>query len=135
MVSRHKSREMAIQLLYNVDFMQITLDEAKASIENVSDDALSFAAHVLYDKVNIDKIIEESLENYHINRLNSVDLQIIRLAVYEMKSGEAKAVVINEALELTKEYTDTGDKKAVRFNNKLLDKIANKIYQNYRTKW
>lgn len=131
MVSRHKSREMAIQLLYNVDFMQITLDEAKASIENVlSDDALSFAAHVLYDKVNIDKIIEESLENYHINRLNSVDLQIIRLAVYEMKSGEAKAVVINEALELTKEYTDTGDKKAVRFNNKLLDKIANKIYQN-----
>ena len=130
MVSRHKSREMAIQLLYNVDFMQITLDEAKASIENVSDDALSFAAHALYDKVNIDKIIEESLENYHINRLNSVDLQIIRLAVYEMKSGEAKAVVINEALELTKEYTDTGDKKAVRFNNKLLDKIANKIYQN-----
>ena len=130
MVSRHKSREMAIQLLYNVDFMQITLDEAKASIENVSDDALSFAAHVLYDKVNIDKIIEESLENYHINRLNSVDLQIIRLDVYEMKSGEAKAVVINEALELTKEYTDTGDKKAVRFNNKLLDKIANKIYQN-----
>ena len=130
MVSRHKSREMAIQLLYNVDFMQITLDEAKSSIENVSDDALSFAAHVLYDKVNIDKIIEESLENYHINRLNSVDLQIIRLAVYEMKSGEAKAVVINEALELTKEYTDTGDKKAVRFNNKLLDKIANKIYQN-----
>lgn len=130
MVSRHKSREMAIQLLYNVDFMQITLDEAKASIENVSDDALSFAAHVLYDKVNIDKIIEESLENYHINRLNLVDLQIIRLAVYEMKSGEAKAVVINEALELTKEYTDTGDKKAVRFNNKLLDKIANKIYQN-----
>lgn len=130
MVSRHKSREMAIQLLYNVDFMQITLDEAKASIENVSDDALSLAAHVLYDKVNIDKIIEESLENYHINRLNSVDLQIIRLAVYEMKSGEAKAVVINEALELTKEYTDTGDKKAVRFNNKLLDKIANKIYQN-----
>lgn len=130
MVSRHKSREMAIQLLYNVDFMQITLDEAKPSIENVSDDALSFAAHVLYDKVNIDKIIEESLENYHINRLNSVDLQIIRLAVYEMKSGEAKAVVINEALELTKEYTDTGDKKAVRFNNKLLDKIANKIYQN-----
>lgn len=130
MVSRHKSREMAIQLLYNVDFMQITLDEAKASIENVSDDALSFAAHVLYDKVNIDKIIEESLENYHINRLNSVDLQIIRLAVYEMKSGEAKAVVINEALELTKEYTDTGDKNAVRFNNKLLDKIANKIYQN-----
>lgn len=130
MVSRHKSREMAIQLLYNVDFTQITLDEAKASIENVSDDALSFAAHVLYDKVNIDKIIEESLENYHINRLNSVDLQIIRLAVYEMKSGEAKAVVINEALELTKEYTDTGDKKAVRFNNKLLDKIANKIYQN-----
>lgn len=130
MVSRHKSREMAIQLLYNVDFMQITLDEAKASIENVSDDALSFAANVLYDKVNIDKIIEESLENYHINRLNSVDLQIIRLAVYEMKSGEAKAVVINEALELTKEYTDTGDKKAVRFNNKLLDKIANKIYQN-----
>ena len=130
MVSRHKSREMAIQLLYNVDFMQITLDEAKSSVENVSDDALAFAAYVLYNKANIDKLIEESLENYHINRLNSVDLQIIRLAIYEMKSGEPKGIVINEALELTKEYTDTGDKKAVRFNNKLLDKIAAKIYQN-----
>lgn len=129
MTSRHKSREMAIQLLYNVDFMKVSLEEAKDSVENVSDDAMLFASKVLHDKENIDMLISNSLENYHINRLNTVDLQIIRLAVCEMKSNEVKSIVINEALELTKEYTDAGDKKAVRFNNRLLDKIASKIYK------
>ncbi len=127
MNSRHLSRQQAIQLLYNVEFTQITLDEAVKSIENLTDDAKLFAKEVLNNLPEIDEIISASLVNYTLNRLNAVDRAILRLATYELKNNGPKAVVINEALELTKEFSDTGDKKAVRFNNRLLDTIASKL--------
>ena len=127
MNSRHLSRQQAIQLLYNVEFTQITLDEAVKSIENLTDDAKLFAKEVLNNLPEIDEIISASLVNYTLNRLNAVDRAILRLATYELKNNGPKAVVINDALELTKEFSDTGDKKAVRFNNRLLDTIASKL--------
>lgn len=130
MESRRKSREQAIQLLYNIEFMGITLEQAIESIPDVTDDAQSFVAHVIYDLSNIDEIISLNLENYTLKRLNAVDRAIIRLAVYELLSGTPKNIVINEALELTKSYSDLGDKKVVRFNNKLLDNIAKHIENN-----
>ena len=39
----------------------------------------------------------------------------------------AKTIIINEALEITKLYSDLGDHKAVSFNNKLLDNISKNI--------
>ena len=56
-----------------------------------------------------------------------VDKAIIRLAVAEMLSGTDKKVAINEALEITKEFSDQGDHKATSFNNKLLDTISKNI--------
>ena len=75
----------------------------------------------------IDTIISACLENYTIDRLNQVDKAIIRLATAELLAGTPKGIVINEALEITREYSDQGDNKAVRFNNKLLDKIVKKL--------
>ena len=77
----------------------------------------------------IDNIISECLVNYTIERLNQVDKAIVRLATAELLAGTARNIVINEALEITKEYSDQGDGKAVKFNNKLLDSIANRINQ------
>ncbi|MDE6407714.1 MAG: hypothetical protein K2K50_03825, partial [Anaeroplasmataceae bacterium] len=69
-----------------------------------------------------------TLEYYTIDRLNLVDKAIIRLAVSEMLEGkEPRQVIINEALEITKLYTDLGDHKAVSFNNRLLDNINKKL--------
>lgn len=126
-MNRHKSREQAIQLLYNVEFMGVSLEDAQTSVENVSEDALSFAAHVLADLTNIDEIIENNLVDYSLRRLNAVDRAIIRLAVYELLNDTPKSIVINEAINLTKDFTDLGDKKAVRFNNRLLDTIAKSL--------
>ena len=80
MNSRHLSRQQAIQLLYNVEFTQITLDEAVKSIENLTDDAKLFAKEVLNNLPEIDEIISASLVNYTLNRLNAVDRAILRLA-------------------------------------------------------
>ena len=72
----------------------------------------------------IDEIISNALVGYTISRLNVVDRSIVEVATYEIKNDiVAPAIAINEALEITKMYTDAGDKKEVKFNNKLLDNI------------
>ena len=80
----------------------------------------------------IDDIISDTLFNYTIDRLSFIDRAIIRLAVYEMKFTElAAAIIINEAIELTKTYSDLDDEKQHKFNNKLLDNL-NKAIREWR---
>lgn len=80
---------------------------------------------IVDNQEKIDETIAINLTGWNFNRLNKVDRAIIRLATYEMlyEKGTPPQVIINEALELTKEFSETGDKKARSFNNKLLDQI------------
>lgn len=69
----------------------------------------------------IDKKIETYSENWHISRIDKVDLAILRLAIYEILYDDIpKKVVINEAIELAKEYSS---EKSYRFINAILAKI------------
>lgn len=78
--------------------------------------------------VELDEIIEKSIKEYNINRLNKVDLSIIRYATYEMKYLKIPAnIAINEAVIITKILSDTGDGKQYQFNNKLLDQIKDNL--------
>jgi N utilization substance protein B len=127
-MTRHQSRQMAIGLLYSISQMNYSVSEAVNQYEGeVSDDAILFVNEVLANLEEIDSIIEQHLENYTLNRLNQVDKQILRLAVCELLKKTPKGIVINEALNLTREYSDEGNDKAVKFNNKVLDKIAKDI--------
>ena len=56
-----------------------------------------------------------------------MDKAIIRLAVSEMFGKAPRQVIINEALEITKLYSDQGDHKATSFNNRLLDTISKNL--------
>ena len=49
------------------------------------------------------------------------------MATAELLNGLAKTIVINEALEIVKIYSDEGSGKSVAFVNKVLDTIANKL--------
>ncbi len=128
-MSRREARVMAMQILYTIDFNSVSMEEALKIFEEDKFDqmALEFVAGVLNQLEKIDSIISSSLENYTINRLNLVDKAIIRLATFELLSKTDKRIVINEALEITKEYSDQGDRKAVGFNNKVIDRICKKI--------
>jgi len=76
----------------------------------------------------INNIISSNLIGYTIDRLNFVDLAIIQNAVYELKVVSLeKEIVINEAIELTKKYSNLDDDSAKRFNNKLLDNITKSL--------
>ena len=75
-------------------------------------------------QIDLDIIINRNLEGYTLARINFVDKAIIRLATYELSLKDiAHTIVINEALELTKEYSNLDDGLQVKFNNRLLDKI------------
>ena len=116
-LSRRKQRIVIIELLYQKD-MGMTpeipdipfVQEALASIET--------------EKVLIDQIIEDVLVGYTLKRLSTVDRAILRLAVFELRNTQTPSeIILDEALHLTHIYTDMGDKKAVAFNNKVLDSI------------
>ena len=72
----------------------------------------------------VDALIMENLKGWSLRRLSFVDRAILRLAVYEMRyTGTGREIAINEALELTKRYSDEGDRKHVSFNNRVLDNV------------
>ena len=120
--SRMKSRRCAIEKLYSLEFNE------PLNYEGADDFAKELIDGVINNKEKIDEIISNCLFNYTIKRLNVVDLEIIRVATFELLEKKvASAVIINEAIELTKIYTNLDDDKAKAFNNKLLDNISKYI--------
>ncbi|MDD2575672.1 MAG: transcription antitermination factor NusB [Acholeplasmataceae bacterium] len=101
---------------YDLDIeIEVTGEEGKLFLE------------ILSKLDSIDNMIEKSLENYSLNRLSYLDRAIIRFATYEMLYTDTpKQIIIDEAIEITKEYSDIDDKQR-RFNNKLLDNIKKQI--------
>lgn len=103
----------------HVDFLDYTvLEDASKEVINGMIDELE----------HVDFLISSTIKNYTIDRLNLVDLAIIRVAVYALlKEIDPAEIVINEAIELSKEFTDLDDEKQHKFNNSLIDNIYKKI--------
>lgn len=128
-MTRREARIMAMQILYTSDLNNISVEDAVKFYDEtiVNQSTLDFVCQVTNQLAKIDDIISKSLVNYTIERLNLVDKAIIRLATSELLAGVDKRIVINEALEITKEYSDQGDHKATSFNNRLLERICKTI--------
>ena len=125
---KRDARIKAMQILYTCDFQETDIEAVSLDLEEPDELALALARFCYANLQQIDEIISNTLVNYTIERLNKVDKAIIRLAVSEMLEGsQPREVIINEALEITKEYSDLGDHKAVSFNNRLLDNINKKL--------
>lgn len=89
---RHKKRQKIVESLFKIDFhKQIVNNDTKA---------------VLRHKNFIDKQIENAAPEFSIDKINKVDLAILRLAVYELlvEKTQPTKVIIDEAIELAKEY-------------------------------
>lgn len=128
-MTRREARIMAMQILYTSDLNNISINDAIKFYDEtvVEQDTIIFVENVVNNLEKIDDIISKSLVNYTINRLNLVDKAIVRLATSELLFGTDKRIVINEALEITKEFSDQGDHKATSFNNRLLERICKTI--------
>lgn len=122
-MTRTEEREAIISLLY------LQSMNGNAQKENFEETIFEKVADVNQHLTEIDHIIVKHLENWTIERLNLVDKAIIRYAVYEMMFTDTPyEIIINEALELTKKYSNLDDDQAKKFNNKLLDTIKNKLF-------
>jgi len=131
-MNRIKEREIIVLSLYSMELsgndvyetVHYILEHNK--IEHQATDYIYESIKgVLDNQVKIDQVIKDNLENYKIDRLSYIDLSIIRFATYELlfKEDTHHAVIINEAIEITKKYSDLGDSKNSAFNNRVLDKI------------
>lgn len=124
----HDARVLAMQILYTTDLNAQTVEQVMASYDELDPKAVEFVNLVTSNLEKIDFVISVCLKNYTINRLNLVDKAIVRLATAELIDGKVdKRIIINEAIELTKEFSDQGDHKAASFNNKLLDTISIRV--------
>lgn len=129
-MKRRTAREKALQALFQIDVSQVETDSA---IEHVledapNDDYLSkLVIGVVDNKENIDTTIKKHLENWTLERLATVDRNLLRLAVYELLfcNGEVpENVVIDEAIEIAKRY---GDEQSSKFINGVLSKIKHQM--------
>ena len=120
-MSRREYRINAMKFLY---LLEMGGDYDKADInpevyKNISD--------LIEHTDEVENILNKSLSGWTLNHLNLVDQAILKYAVYEMKYLKTPyQVAINEALEITKEYSDI-DGKQVSFNNSVLDKAKELI--------
>ena len=129
MLTRHELRKEGLMILFKVDFYgeEYDMDDLKEYSEEYAP-SVGFANLYLENKEAVDLMITENLVNYTIKRLNIVDRVIIRLATSELMFSETPVnIIINEALKLTDELSDLGDKKQIKFNNSVLDKIAKTV--------
>ena len=72
----------------------------------------------------IDQRIQGVSHNWRLERISWVDLSILRLGTFELQSGTEPAIVINEAVEIARQF---GDEKSPAFVNGLLDAIAKQL--------
>ena len=135
MGGRRLSREMSLKVLFQIDLANTNMEETLKYTfqnDNLSDEVKEFTLllvkGVLSNSSEIDKVIDKYTNNWSLERINNVDRNILRIAIYEILYLEniPKSVSINEAVELAKKY---GTKSSFSFVNGVLGKIdkINKI--------
>ncbi|MBA3973927.1 MAG: transcription antitermination factor NusB [Candidatus Solibacter sp.] len=141
MPARRKSRQRALQVLFFADMRKQEIGEAieayypslftaemdeltgEESAPPPEGDAFmeSLAGGTFAQREMLDELIARKAEHWRLDRMPLVDRNILRMAIYEMKDlGTPPAVVIDEALELARRYSE---EEAIPFINGVLDSI------------
>jgi transcription antitermination protein NusB len=130
MATRRQGREFALQILYQVD---ITGGDPRQALglfwQNFEPgaDTHEFTTELVLgtwqERNRVDKLIADAAEHWRLGRLPKVDLNLLRLAVYELLTypNISAGVTINEAIEIARRYCSDD---APVFVNGVLDRIA-----------
>ena len=110
--------EMYVNSNISTDIDEIINDNIEVDNEFVKDIVYGVITH----KNDLDTKLNNYLEDWNINRLDRTGASILRIGAYELLYTDTpEIVVINEAIELAKKYTDDDLRKII---NAVLDKIA-----------
>ena len=127
MLSRSELRKICMTCLYQIDILKqnnLSYDPEEILKENLSVEN-EFVKDIVYGVITaekeIDEIANKYLKDWDIKRLDKTGAAILRMAIYELKYMDTPSiVVINEAIELAKQYTD---EELVKMINAVLDKF------------
>ena len=132
MGTRRKSREIAIQILYQFEMNRTDLDEGlklfwteHPNSKEVSGFAEYLVRGVDDNKDEIDSVIVNAASNWSLKRISPVDRSILREAIFEFifcKDIPYK-VTLNEAIEMGKKFSS---EKSGSFINGILDSVVEK---------
>lgn len=120
-MQRRKARQLLLKTLFQQDFRTVDADALIAD-GGIDDPFLCDALHGIQAHRNeLDALIEGYAQGWSLERLVSVDRNILRLALYELfHTDTPHEVVINEAVELAKRF---GTEHSAAFINGVLDRI------------
>ena len=144
MGSRRRGREVALQVLYQLDVQEQLSDDAALALfwrsfavrddeptpEGDDDESRAFAEALVRgvrkELHDIDALLARASRNWRVERMARVDRNLLRLAVWELKwSKDVPAkVAINEAIEIAKRY---GTAESPAFVNGILDRCLEEI--------
>ena len=127
MKNRSELREIIMKIMYQVNmFEESNLDYnlndlIKEQLEVENDFINETIDGIIKNKEKINSLANKYLKDWTMERLNKVDQAIISLGIYElMYTDKPSIVAINEAIELSKKYSDDAVTKMI---NGILDKI------------
>lgn len=135
MVRRRKSREHALQILYQLHITR--QDVIKTLVQFRDHFSVNTERDVFVERLvlgvmehgpEIDQLIKQYSEHWRLDRINIIDRAILRIAIFELLYCEEipPKVTLNEAIELGKQY---GSEDSGSFINGILDRIQNEAIQ------
>lgn len=120
---RKKCMTILYQLIiYDKNNLDYNVDEVIAEVSPVDNEFVKEIVYgVLTYKNEIDALANQYLDDWTIDRLGNTDIAILRMGIFELLYTKTPSVVvINEAVELAKSYSDDSVRKMI---NGVLDKI------------
>lgn len=127
MKNRSELREIIMKVIYQVNILEEAKleynlsDLIKEQLEVKNEFVNTSVDGIIEHKEEIYKLANKYITNWTIDRLNKVDQAILALGIYELMYTETPSVVaINEAIELSKLYSDESVTKMI---NGVLDKV------------
>ena len=134
MKNRSELREVIMKVIYQINIFEETNleydvnDLIKEQLEVQNDFVNSSVLGIIEHKEDIYTLADKYLKDWTMNRLNKVDQAIVALGIYELKYTDTPSIVaINEAIELSKVYSDEAVTKMI---NGVLDKVYHEEENN-----
>lgn len=136
---RHDGRVAALQYLYawEINRPANLANDLALFFENLSGprDHYAFGEEIIHgviaDSADIDARIKAAAHNWDFERIAKIDLSILRVALFEMlhRKDIPPVVSINEAIDLSKEFSNADSK---RFINGILDRLKDGLGRDAR---
>jgi len=134
--SRRKSRELAVQMLFQWDLGGHRPEHVIATFlrgRKLDSDAEAFARALFEGAIReverLDELIRQHSEHWRLERMPALDRNLVRIALYELLyfPETPPAVVINEALQISRRFSGA---ESVAFVNGVLDSVRRELQPN-----